>query len=55
MKKKITKEVEVYAPTMPNFIKVGNDAVPVEDFTKKELLKIGKEWLEKLVARGKSK
>ena len=51
---KLRIEIQVKLPMVPNFLLTeGGGKFPVSDFTKKELRKIGKQWVEKLVANGK--
>ena len=51
------KEIEVFIPSVPNFIQVGKGATPlgIEMFTEAELRQIGKDWTEKLVEVAKEK
>lgn len=52
---KITKEAEVRIPLVPNFIFVGEDNVPIKEFTEEQLRELGQEWVEELVKRSKLK
>lgn len=47
------KELDVELPMGVNFIKVGGEFVPVEDFTEIELRQIGHEWTENLIENAK--
>ena len=50
---KIEKEVTI--PSVPNFIKVGNESYGIEEFSNVELREIGKEWTQKLVERAEER
>ena len=51
---KLKIQIQVKLPKVPNFLLLeGGGKFPVSDFTKKELRKIGKQWVDKLVAMGK--
>lgn len=55
MKRKITKELEISIPTLPNFLCVGEtECLSISDFSEKELRQIGKEWTDALVRKSKS-
>lgn len=47
----ITKEMQVEIPAIPNFIQVGDQWMPISNFTDTELTEIGKEWLIKLIKK----
>lgn len=47
----LTKQVDVETPRVPNFVKVGNEYLPLSDFTDEELRLIGKAWIDALLDR----
>lgn len=49
------KEIKVEIPSTPNFIKVGEVVVSIEDFTDEELKELGKEWTEDLLKKAQKK
>ena len=49
------KEIKVEIPMTPNYIKVGDVVVSVEDFTEAELSEIGKEWTMALIEKANKK
>lgn len=51
MEKKITKEIDVKIPRVPNFIFVGSEAIAVKLFTEDELRAIGEQWTKELVKK----
>lgn len=48
------KKLTVHIPTVPNFLKVGEQTFPISDFSEKELKEIGREWTQNLIERAKS-
>ena len=46
-------QIDVEIPSIPSFIKVGNDSRSIKDFSEEELRQIGIEWTDKLVERSK--
>lgn len=48
---KLEKILTVTVPMTPNFLKVGESYVPVQNFTNNELKAIGKEWTAKLISK----
>lgn len=55
MKKKITREVEIHPIMTPNFILIGEDkkALPLQNFTEKELRKLGQEFIREMIEKSK--
>lgn len=55
MKKKISKEIEIDLPSLPNFLrsKDGHSAIHISEFSKKELQTIGELWTVALIKRAK--
>ncbi len=49
------KSLEVKIPLTPNFIRCGNDSIPIEDFTEEELTELGRRWTENLIEKAKKK
>ena len=45
----LTKKIEMKVPNTPNFIQVGENWIPVQNFTDKELKEIGRQWLINLL------
>ena len=43
--------IEVKIPSLPNFIMVNDNPLPIADFTDKELRKLGKDWTKLLIEK----
>ena len=52
---KLDNRTTVNIPLLPNFIRCGDNSEPISRFTSEELRKIGKEWVEALVVKARSK
>lgn len=50
---KITAELDVKMPTVPNFLTVDGiaDGIPIQNFTSAQLQSIGEEWTRQLIER----
>lgn len=56
MKKlKLDNRTTVDIPSVPNFIRCGDNTESISRFTTEELRMIGKEWTEELVVKARSK
>lgn len=54
-KLKLDNRTTVEIPSTPNFIKCGDNVEPISRFTTEELRLIGKEWIEELVIKARSR
>ena len=51
----LQKKFTVTIPSVPNFIKVGEQSLSIADFSEAELRAIGRAWTEDLLKAGKKK
>ena len=49
------KEIKIEIPSTPNYIKVGDVALGIEEFTDDELKQLGTEWTEELIKKAGKK
>lgn len=49
------KAIQVTIPMTPNYIAVGNEQVPIQEFSETELKEIGQEWTILLIEKSKRK
>lgn len=50
---RLSKQVEVTIPMLPNFIKMGTELMPLYAFEDSELRAIGEAWTEGLIEQSK--
>lgn len=51
----LEKKFTITIPSVPNFIKVGEQSLSIADFSEAELRAIGRAWTEDLLKAGKKK